>query len=160
MSDSLWPHGLQHSRLPCQSPSPGACSNSRPLSRWCHAIVSSSVTFFSCLQPFPASGSFPVNWLFESGGQSIGASASVLPMNIQCWFPLGYWLVWSLWRPRKSKESSSTKQFRNIYSSALSFFYGPTLISVHDYWKNHSFDYMNLCWQSTVSFLTCCLGLL
>ena len=86
MSESLQPHGLQHARLPCPSPTPGACSNSCPLSRWCHSIASSSVVpFSSCLQSFPASGSFPVSRLFTSGGQSIGASASasVLPMNIQ-----------------------------------------------------------------------------
>ena len=89
ISDSLGPHGLQHARLPCPSPSPGACLSSWPLSRWCHPTISSSVVPFSCLQSFPASGSFPVSQLFASGGQSIGASASVLPMNIQDWFPLG-----------------------------------------------------------------------
>ena len=92
MSDSLWLHGLQHTRLPCLSLSPGACSNSCPLSLWCHKIISSSVIpFSSCLQSFPTSGSFPMSWLFAAGGQSIGASvlASVLPMNIQGWFPLG-----------------------------------------------------------------------
>ena len=85
VSDFLWPHGLQHARLPCPSPSPGVCSDLRPLSRWCHPTISSSVTLFSsCLQSFPASGSFPVSQLFASGGQSIraSASASVLPMNI------------------------------------------------------------------------------
>ena len=85
MSDSLWPHGLQHARLPCPSLSPRVCSNSCPLSWWCHPTISSSVTrFSSCPQSFPTSGSFPVNWFFESDGQSIGASASasVLPMNI------------------------------------------------------------------------------
>ena len=92
LSNSLQPHGLQHARLPCPSPTPGACSNSCPLSRWCHPTISSSVvTFSSCLQSFPASGSFLTNQFFTSGGQSIGAStsASVLPMNIQGWFPLG-----------------------------------------------------------------------
>ena len=84
--------GLQHTRLPCLSPSPGVCSSSYPLSRWCHPTISfSAIPFFSCLQSFPASGSFPVSWLFASGGQSIeaSASASVLPMNVQGWFPLG-----------------------------------------------------------------------
>ena len=96
MSDSLQPHGLQHARLPCPSPTPGVYSNSCPLSRWCHPIISSSVIpFSSCHQSFPASGSFQMNQLFASGSQSIGASASasVLPMNIQDWFPLG-WTVW------------------------------------------------------------------
>ena len=92
MSDSLWPHGLQHARLLCPSPTPGACSNSRPSSQWCHPTISSSVILFSsCLQSFPASGCFPMSKFFTLGGQSIGASASasVLPMNIQDWFPLG-----------------------------------------------------------------------
>ena len=90
MSDSLWPHGLQHARLPCPSPSPGVYSNSCPLSRWCHpTILSSVVSFFSCLQSFPASGFFLMSRLFASGGQSIRASASILPINIQDWFPLG-----------------------------------------------------------------------
>ena len=92
MSNSLRPHGFQHARLPCPLPSPGVCSYSCPLSQWCHPTISASVTpFSSCLQSFSASGSFQMNWLFPSGGQSIGASASasVLSMNIQGWFPLG-----------------------------------------------------------------------
>ena len=93
---TLWPHGLQHSRLPCPSPTPGAYSNSCPSSQWCHPTISSSVIpFSSCLQSFPASGSFQMTQFFTSGGQSIevSASASVLPMNIQDWFPLG-WTGW------------------------------------------------------------------
>ena len=93
---TLQPCGLQHPRLPCPSPTPKACSNSRPSSWWCHPTISSSVVpFSSCLQSFPASGSFPVSQFFASGGQSIGVSAStsVLPMNIQDWFPLG-WTGW------------------------------------------------------------------
>ena len=91
VSDSLWPHGLQHARLPCPSLSPRVCSNSCPLSWWCHPAILSSVAHFSCLQSILASGSFPVSQLFASGGQSIGtsASASVLPMIIPGWFPLG-----------------------------------------------------------------------
>ena len=89
ISDSLRPHGLQHARLPCPSLSPGVCPSSCPLSRWCHPTISSCVAPFSfCPQSFPASGSFPMSQLFASGVQSIGASASVLPMNIQGWFPL------------------------------------------------------------------------
>ena len=90
MSNSLQPHGLQHPRLTCISPTPGAYSNSCPLSQWCHPTISSSVVPFSRLQPFPASGSFPMSQFFASGGQSIGTSASVSvpPMNIQDWFPL------------------------------------------------------------------------
>ena len=92
MSNSLWPHELQHTMVPYPSPSPGAYSNSCPSSRWCHPTIASSVIPFSHLQAFPASGSFPVSQLFASGGQSIGASipASVLPKNIQGWFPLGF----------------------------------------------------------------------
>ena len=92
MSHSLWSHGLQHTRLPCPSPTLGACSNSSPLSHWCHPTISSSVVPFSSrLQSFPASGSFQMSQLFASGDQSTGASASasVLPVNIQDWFPLG-----------------------------------------------------------------------
>ena len=90
ISDSLRPHGLQHARLPCPSPSPRVCSDSCPSSQWCHSTISSSVIpFSSCLQAFPASGSFPKTWLFTSGGWRIGALASVLPVNIQGWFPLG-----------------------------------------------------------------------
>ena len=93
VSDSLRPHGLQHARSPCPSPSPGSCSNSCPLNQWCHPTFASSVIpFSSCLQFFPASGSFLMSWLFTSGSQSLGASvsASVLPMNIQDWFPWGW----------------------------------------------------------------------
>ena len=90
MFDSLRPHGLQHTRLPCPSPSPGVCSYSCPLSQWYHPTISSSVTLFSSFpQSFLALGSLSMNWLFPSGGQSIGALASVLPVNIQGWFPLG-----------------------------------------------------------------------
>ena len=104
VSDSLSPHGLQYTRLPCPSLSSGVCSNSCPLSQWCHPTISSSVIpFFSYLQSFPVSGPFPMSQLFASGGQSIGASASVLPMNIQGWFPLGLTGLVS----SKSKEFSS-----------------------------------------------------
>ena len=85
----LWPHGLQHVRFPCPSPSPGVCSNSCPLSWWCSLTISSSAAYLFCLQSFPASVSFPVSQLFTCGGQIVGASALVLPMSIQCWFPLG-----------------------------------------------------------------------
>ena len=111
MSDSLQPHGLQHSRLPCPSPTPKACSNSSPLSWWCHPTISSSVIpFSSCLQSFPASGSFPRSQFFTSGGQSIGVSAlaSVLPMNIQDWFPLGWTGLISLQSKELSRVFSNT----------------------------------------------------
>ena len=135
VSDSLRLCGLQHARLPCPSPSLGACSNSCPLSQWCHPTISTSVApFFSCFQSFPASGSFPKSPLFTSGGQSTGvsASATVLPMNIQGWFPLRLTALISL-RPRDPQESSPTPQFKSINSSALSFLYGPTLTSIRDY---------------------------
>ena len=100
ISGSLWPHELQHARLPCPSPTPRACSNSCSLSQWCHPTISSSVIPFSfCLQSFPVSGSFPMSQFFTSGDQSIGVSASVLPMNIQDWFPLG----WTDWISLQSK---------------------------------------------------------
>ena len=143
LSDSLWPHGLQHDRLLCPSASPRACSNSCPLSQWCHPTISSSVTLFSsCPQSFPAWGSFPMNWLFTSGGQSIGASVSapVLPMNSQGWFPLRLTGL-SL---RDSQESSPASQLKSIHSSMPSLLYGPTITSLYDYWKNQSFDYRNL----------------
>ena len=90
VSDFLWPHGLQHARPPCPSPTPGAYLNSHPSRQWCHPTISSSVVpFSSCLQSFPASRSFPMRQFFSSGGQSIGVSASAFPMNIQDWFPLG-----------------------------------------------------------------------
>ena len=108
--DSLQPHGLQHTRLPCPLPAPGACSNSCQSSRWCHPIFSSSVVpFFSCLQSFPASGAFPVSQFFASGGQSIAvsASASILPMTIQDWLPWTGWI--SLLSKGLSKVFSNTK---------------------------------------------------
>ena len=142
MSSSWRPHGLQHARPPCPSPTPGVFSNSCPLSQWYHPTISSSVIpFSSCPQSFPALLSFPVSQFFSSGGQSIGvsASASVLPLDIQDWFPLGL-MVRSPYSPRDSQESSPTPQFKSINSSALSFLCSPTLTSIHDYWKNHSFD--------------------
>ena len=111
LSYSLWPHGLQHTRLPCLSPSPGACSDSCPLSAWCHLTISSSVIpFSSCVQSFPASGSLPVSQFFPSGGQSTRASASVsvLPMNIQDWFPLGLTVLTSLQSKGFSRVFSNT----------------------------------------------------
>ena len=148
VSNSLWPHGLQHARLPCPSPTPGACSNSCPSSQWCHPTISSSVVSFCfCFQSFSASESFPVSQFFTSGGQSIGASAStsVLPMNIQSWFPLGLTGLISLLSKGLSRVSSPIPQFKSINSLVLSFLYGPTFTSIHDYWKNHSFDYTDLC---------------
>ena len=123
MSDSLRPHGLHHARLPCPSPTPGSYSNSCPSSRWCHPTISSSVVpFFSCLQSFPASGSFPMSHLFTSHGQSIGvsASASVLPMNIQDWFLLRLTGLISLQSKRLSRVSNTTVQKHQFFRAQLS----------------------------------------
>ena len=124
VSNSLWPYELQHASPPCPSPTPGNYPNSCPLSRWCHPTISSSVVPFSfCLQSFPASRSFQMSCLFASGGQSIGvsASASVLPMNAQDWFPL--W--WTGWISLQSKGLSSvfsktTDQKHQFFGAQLS----------------------------------------
>ena len=142
LSNPLPPHKLQHTRPPCPSPTPGVDPNSCPLSWWCHPTISSSlVPFSSCPQSFPASASFQMSQLFTSGSQNIGVSAStsVLPMNTQDWFPLG-WTAGSPCSPRDSQESSPTPQFKTINSLELSFLYSQTLIYKHNYWKNHSFD--------------------
>ena len=142
VSDSLQPHGLQHARLPCPLLSHGVCSNSCPLSWWCHPSIASFASLFSCFQSFPPSGSVPMSQLFACSGQSIGVSASapVLLMNIQDWFPMGL-LVGSPCSPRDSQESSPTLQFKSINSLMLSFFYSPTLTSLHEYWKDHNWLY-------------------
>ena len=152
LSDSLRSHWLQHARPPCPSPTPGDYSNSCPLSRWCHPTISSSVVpFSSCHQSFPASESFQMSQLFALGAKSIGvsASASVLPMIIQEWFPLG----WTGWISLQSKGlsrvfSNTTVQKHQFFSAQL---YSSTLISIHDHWKNHSLDKTDLGWQSNVS---------
>ena len=146
VSNSLWPHRLQHTRLCYASPSLKTCSNSCPLSEWYHPNISSSVIpFSSCLQSFPTSGSFPVSWFFAPCGQSIGASASasVLPMDIRGWFPLG--LTGLILQFKGISRVFSSITVWSINSSALSLLEGPILSSIHDYWKNHSFDYMDLC---------------
>ena len=128
--------------LPCPTPAPRACSNSCPSSWQCHPIILSSVIpFSSCLQSFPAVGSFPVSQFFASGGQSIraSASASVLSMNIQDWFPLELIGLISLQSKGLSRVfSNTTVQKHQFFGAQL--FYDPTLISIHDYWKNHRFD--------------------
>ena len=133
---------MQHTRPPCASATPGVHLNLCPLSRWCHPTISSSVVpFSSCPQSFPASGPFQMRQFFGSGGQSIGvsASASVIPINIQDWFPLG-WTGWvSLQSKGLSRVFSNTTAQKHQFS-VLSFLYSPTLTSIHDYWKNHSFD--------------------
>ena len=121
VSNSVPPHGLQHTRLPYPSPTPGVCSDSCPLSQWCHPSVSSSVVPFSCLQSFPASGSFPISRLFAIDGQSIVASASVLLMNIQGWFPLGLTGLISLQSKALSRAFSNTTVQKHQFFSAQPF---------------------------------------
>ena len=151
MSDSLRPHESQYARPPCPSPTPGVHPNSCTSSGWCHPAISSSVVpFSSCPQFCPASGSFPMNRLFTSGGQSTGASASVPPMNIQGQFPLGLIALISLLSKGLLKVFSSTT-IRKHQIFGFQPIYGPTLISIHDYWKNCSFDYTYLCRQRYVS---------
>ena len=154
LSDSLWPHGLLHARLPCPSSTTRACSDSCPLSQWCHPTISSSVVPFSCLQSFPASSvSFPMSWLFASSGQSIGVSALVFPINIQGWFSLGLTGLISLLSKGLSRVFSSTTDWKHQFFQLLSFLYGPAVTFVHDYWKTCSFDCMDFCWQDDVSTL-------
>ena len=148
MSNSLQSHGLQHARLPCPSPSPGICSNSCLLSWWCHPTISSSVVpFSSCPQSFPASGSFPVSQLFVSGGHHIKSfSFSISPSSkylglISLRIDLFDLLT----------VQGTLKSLLQHHSSKASILYDPALTSIHDYWKNHSFDYRNLCRQSNVS---------
>ena len=139
MSDSLQPHELQHARPPCPSPTPRVHPNPCPLSRWCHPAISSSVVPFSShLQSFPASGSFPMSQFFTSGGQNVGASASVLPMNIQDWFPLG----WTDWISLLSKGlsrvfSNTTVQKHQFFGTQLSLW---SNVHIHIWLlENHNF---------------------
>ena len=143
MSDSLRPHGLQHTRLPCPSPIPGTYSNSCPLSWWCHPTISSSIVpFSSSLQSFPASGSFPMSQFFTSGGQSIGASAlaSVLPSKYSglISFRIDWFDLLAVQGTLKSLLPHHSSKASILLM--LSLLYSPTLISIHDHWKNHSFD--------------------
>ena len=151
MSDSLWPHGLQHTRLPCPSPIPEACSNSCPSSHWYHPTISSSVVPFSCLQSFPASGSFLMNQFFTSGGQSIEVSAlaSLFPMTIQDWFPLGLTCLIFL------QSKGLSRVFSNTNYPTLQFF-GTQLSSqskshIHIWLLEKPSLWMNLCQQSNIS---------
>ena len=150
VSDSAIPWTAAH-QASLSITAPGYFSDSCPLSQWCHPVISSSIVpFSSCLHSFPASGSFLMSQLFVLGGQNIGASASVLPRNIQNWFPLEL----TGWISLKSKGwsrvfSNTTVQKHQFFSAQPSLL--STLTSMHDYWKNHSFDYMGLCQQSNVS---------
>ena len=157
MSDSLRPHGLQHSRLSCPSLSSGVCSYSCPLNQWCHPTISFSVTpFSSCPQSFIASGSFPV---VNSSHQIIraSASASVSLMHIQGWFPLGLAGLISLLFKELSRFLSSTT-FQKHQSFGAQPTFSPTLKSIHDYRKSHNFDCGHLSTKWCLYFLICCLG--
>ena len=155
MSDSLRPRGLQHARPPCPSPTPGVYSNPCPLIQWCHPTISSSVIpFSSCPQSFPASGSFPMNWLFTSDGQRIGTSAlaSVLPMNIQGWFPLALTGLISLpFKGLSTVFSNTTVQKHQFFSAQSSL------------WSNsHIHTWLlekPLLAKWCLCFFKCCLGL-
>ena len=145
MSDSLWPRGLQHARLPCPSPTPGVCSNSCPSSQWCHPTISSSViSFSSCPQSFLASGSIPMSHLFTSGGQSIGTSALVLPMNIQCWFPLWLTGLISLLSKGFSRVFSSTTVRKHQFFDAKPSFWSNSYIHILLLKKPQLWLYRNL----------------
>ena len=162
VSDSLRPHGLPHARLPCPSPSPRACPHSCPLSWWClPTVLSSLLPFSSCPQSFLASRSFPLSWLFASGGQSIGASCSLsISPSSEYSGLISFRIDWfGLLAVQGSLKSILRHQFESISSLALSLFYCPALTSVQDYWKNHSFDYMDFWRQSNVCFLIYYLGL-
>ena len=166
MSDSFQHHGLQHARLPCPSLSPQVCSNS---CQWWACSNSNSVMpsnhliFCHCLLLLPSSFLrvfsnelalhiwWPKYWSFSFSISPSNQYSKLISLGID-WF--------NLCSPRDCQESSPTSQFKSTNSSALSHLYGPTLTSIHEYWKNHSFDYMDLCQKSKVFFLICCLGLL
>ena len=144
---TLRSHGLKLTKLPCPSPISRSCSNSCSSSWWCHPTISSTVVLLSSfLQSFPSSGSFPMSRFFKSGGQSIRVSASVSSSN-EYSRPISFRIDWSPCSPRDSQESSPIPQFKTINSSVLSFLYSPNDISIHDYWKNHNFDYTDFCWH-------------
>ena len=161
MSDSLQPHGLRHTRPPCPSLSPGVCPSSCSLHQWCHPAISSSETLFSfCPWCFPASGTFPMSRLFASDDQNTGASASasVLPMNIQDWFPLRL-IVWSPCFPRDSQESSPAPQFKCINPLVFSFLYCPTHIRTWLLERPWPWLYRPLLAKWWLCFLRHCLAL-
>ena len=150
MSHSLWPDGLQHTRTPCPLPTPGDCSDSCPLSGWYHPIISSStVLFSSCPQSFPASGACPVSQILCIRWPKYW-SFSISPSNEYSGL-ISFQIDWFDLAVQGTQESSPTPQFKSINSSVLSFLYGSTFTSIYDYWKSHSFEEMDLCWQSNVS---------
>ena len=162
VSDSLWPHELQQVRLPYPSLSLRVCSNSCPLSWWCHPTISSSVApFSSCLQSFPASGSFAMSQFIASGGQSIGtsASASVLPVNIQGWFPLGLTGLISLLSKGLSRVFSSTTFLKHQFFGAQPSLWSNSHICVQLQGKPQLWLYRPLSAKWYLCFLMSCLGL-
>ena len=152
MSDSLRPHGLQHVSFPCPSPSSGACSNSCPLSQWCRPAISFCrpllllPSVFPSIRVFSNESVLRIRW-----SKHWSVSFSISPSNEYSGL-ISFRIDWfDLFAIQRILESSSTPQFRSINSSALSLLYGPTLTSIHDYWKNHSFVYMDHCRQSNIS---------
>ena len=145
--DSLWPRGQHHARLPSPLPSPKVCPSLCSLLWWCHPAISSSDAFFSfCHQSFPASGTFPLSQLFASDDQNTRASASatVLPMNIQGWFPIRLTgLIFLL--SKGLSRVFCTPQFKGISYSELCLLYGPALTTIHDHWEDHGLDYTDVC---------------
>ena len=141
LSDSLWPHGLQHTRLPYPSPTPRACSNLGPLSRWCHPTISSSVVSFSlAFNLSQHQGLF--QWVSSSHQLAKVLEFQLQHQSFQWIFRTDFFQDWLVWSPpckRDSQESSPTTQFKRIKSLVFSLLYGPTLTSIHDYWKNNSF---------------------
>ena len=159
MSDSLQPHGLQHIRCPCPSLSPGVCSNSCPLNWWCHPTISSSVIpFSSCPQSFPASGSFPVRWLFASGSKSIGALASALPVNIQAWFPLGWTGLITLQSKGLSRVFSNTTIRKHQFFGTQPSLWSNSHIHTWLLEKAHLWLFASLSAKWCLCFIICCLG--
>ena len=153
MSDSLRSHGLQNTRPPCPSPSPEVCPSSCSLHQWCHPAISSWCPPLLMPSIFPSIRDFFNELLFASGDQNTGASsasASVLPMSIQGWFPLRLTVLISL-QSRDSQVSSLAPQFKGINSLSLCLLYSPALTTVHDHWEDHSLDYTSLCQKSNVS---------
>ena len=157
--DSLWPHRLQQARPPCPSPTPGAFSNSCPLSQWCHpTILILCHPLFLLPSIFPRIRVFsselalhirqPKYWSFSFSTSPSNGYSGLISFKIDFFQD---WLVWSPCSSGDSQESSPTPQFKSINYLALSFLYGTTLTSIHDSWKKHSFDYTGLCWQSNVS---------
>ena len=151
--DSLRPRRLQHSWLSCPSPAPRADSNSCPWSRWCHSTISSSViplllppSIFPRIRVFSNESvlhiRWPKYWSFSFNISPSSEYSGLISLRIDCF---------DLLAVQGTLKSSPTPQVKSIYSSALSFLYSPTLTSIHDYWKNHSFDETDLCWQSNVS---------